>query len=129
MASADCVVFHPSDKRERDFVRQIATVAAIRASAMGVESYREEFGSYPTDLDELVERFGTAPQYISDGWCRPLVYFRHEHGYILASFGKSGVPEAQRVDPPTVVVPEQDFETDVVLIDGEWVQTPSGVDL
>jgi type II secretory pathway pseudopilin PulG len=102
---------------------QKRTMADIRSIASEVEAHRAAQGAYPQTLTDL-----KTPTV--DGWRHPLKYecLSQEaacDGYAIASPGKDGVFEH---DDLTEYSEEQteDFDCDIVLANGVFVQYPQG---
>jgi hypothetical protein len=118
------------DGRQPDHVAQIATVARMRLLRDLIQSYSNDHGgALPAKLEGAVLLYQRTPdpEALVDGWERPLVYFASESHYVLMSGGRNGAYEQQRVEPGHVVG-EVDYNTDIVLVDGQWSQTPDSVD-
>ena len=62
-----------------------------------------------------------------DGWSRSFYYFTTGKSYLLISFGRGGRPATQTSDPGGISK-RRDFDTNIVMIDGRWAQTPIDVD-
>jgi hypothetical protein len=94
---------------------------------LAVDAYREAQKANPPSLNALVPSYLTGAHTFSDSWGRPLVYYATETHYILASYGKNGVPDGQ-LTKAGGFGPANNFDQDIVLIDGEWAQSPPNVD-
>jgi hypothetical protein len=95
-----------------------------------IQSYSSDHGgALPMRLEDVLLRYQREPDLdaLVDGWERPIVYFASESHYVLMSGGRNGAYESQRAEPGHVVG-EVDYNTDVVLVDGQWSQTPHSVD-
>jgi len=118
----------PPKTKHPDFVAQIVTVSAMRSISQEVSHYMTEHqGAAPNTLEELRLAYDLPAKWFRDGWGRPFSFFTTGQSYVLASFGKSGSPESQRASPGGVVQ-ELDYESDIVIVDGKWAQTPLDVD-
>ena len=116
------------DSRDPDFIAQIATVASIRVVVQHIAFYREDHaGKLPTSIFALRDLFGIPNEHFADGWKRPLFYYTTGSSYMLASFGKTGHPDGQESEPGGTAEDSR-FESDIVLIDGMWAQSPRNVD-
>jgi hypothetical protein len=117
------------DSRDPDLVRQIRTVAAMRQVEMYLSLYREDHpGENAPSFAALTRAYSMPPETAVDGWGRPLYYYATPESYVLVSFGRSDVPRAQRSTPGGVSPMAPDWDENIVMIDGEWAQTPFGVD-
>lgn len=117
-------------RRSDDRARQIQTMARMRQIHDYIVLYREDHGSDPASLEILARKYSAGREAAVDGWRRPFFYYTTGDGYVLASFGRSGIPTPQVSRPGEVAPPgsSEDFEVDFVLINGEWAQSPYGVD-
>ncbi len=70
--------------------RKQAVERALTKVGRSVEVYHRERGRYPANMDELVPRY--LPQRVEDPWGNPIFYKRSSNGYIIACFGKDGIP-------------------------------------
>jgi hypothetical protein len=113
------------EERE-DFKAQAHAVSSIRAMRLNVKQFKEEYGELPLTLEEVRQLYGADDRYFVDGWGREILYYRSENHYLLCSFGKNGTPEQQAAKPGGVVA-ERNYDTDIIMLNGEWVQTPRGV--
>lgn len=109
--------------------RQKRTVVDMQTVAAAVERYHRDNRSYPSDvgsIDELARVL--EPAYLArcptvDGWSHPFVVQTDATGSVfrLLSCGRDTV-EGQIAGGPT-----RDFDDDIVLENGEFVQWPEGV--
>ena len=120
--AADNVATAPSD-----FRKQIGTVGAIHGLSLAIDTYREEHKTNPPSLRALVPSYMRDARALSDLWGRPLYYYASEGHYVLASFGKNGIAEGQ-LTKAGGFGQANDVDQDIVLIDGEWAQSPENVD-
>lgn len=115
-----------------DFNAQKATCGAILGAQANVEAFKSDFPGkkLPTTLSALHQVMGGVDpdgRLWLDGWGRPLVFFVTWDGnYVIASFGKDGVPQGQAATPGGATI-DTDRDADIVMINGEWAQKPGGV--
>jgi type II secretion system protein G len=125
--------------------KQRRTMGDIRSTATAVEAYAVDFNRYPPAAaiafpsSELTygadTTLGTLSPYISptyirvtplaDGWNSWFFYGSDDNGqaYFLASAGRDGTPEINaESDGPTT-----DFNSDIIYVNGQFVQYPEGV--
>ncbi len=116
--------------RPADLVRQGQTITNMQLVQGLIDLYREDHHSDPPNLGRLAKEYSVAQNAIVDGWGRALFYYTTGNSYVLASFGKGGAPRPQLSRPGSVAPPiaEGAFEVNIVMINGEWAQTPSNVD-
>ncbi len=62
----------------------------VKQVAKAVESYKYKKGKLPKDLDELIPKY--LPSRVMDIWDNPILYKKLKNGYIIACFGKDGIP-------------------------------------
>jgi hypothetical protein len=110
-----------------DFRKQIGSVGAIQGVVLAIDTYREEHKTNPPSLSALVPSYMRDARALSDLWGRPLHYYASETHYVLASLGRNGVPDGQQAKAGGFG-PANDFDQDIVLIDGVWAQSPPDVD-
>jgi len=116
------------DSRDRDFVAQIASVAAMGNIVVVLNLYAADHGGhFPDNLQSLVGSYKFPDWSLRDGWKRPLYYYSTGTSYILISYGRSGQPDSQ-TSTAGGVSGEKEYEADIVLINGAWAQSPTGVD-
>jgi hypothetical protein len=116
------------DTRHPELVRQIQTTARMHEVSVYISLYREDHpGEDPPNLAALTKAYSMPAATAVDAWNRPLYYYATGGRYVLISFGRSGVPRAQRSEPGAVSPMEPDWDENIVMIDGEWAQTPFGV--
>ncbi|HEY0140082.1 MAG TPA: type II secretion system protein [Thermoanaerobaculia bacterium] len=100
--------------------KQKRTMADMRVIATQLEERRENERRYPNSL----------PEQRKDGWGRNLRYLCWPElectGYALISGGKDGAFQAEEIEkyPGGATT---DFDDDIVLSNGEFVQYPQGV--
>ena len=70
--------------------RKQAVERALTKIGRSVEVYHRERGRFPASIDELVPRY--LPQRVEDPWGNPVFYTRNRNGYVIACFGKDGIP-------------------------------------
>lgn len=121
--------------------KQKRTMADMRSVATAVESYQVEWSHYPAAAfvmpSGLTLPTGTigsiatkvSPTYIRivplrDGWDSWLEYGSGNNGsdYVIRSTGRDGIAETSPTFSQTT-----DFNSDIIMVDGEFVQLPYGV--
>jgi hypothetical protein len=119
---------------DADYRRQFTTVVEIRRITTAIAAFVKEQGHPPAQLSE--EPFasdyggkagGVKDTYAKDGWGRPLYYYSNSRTYVLASFGRDGLPDAQRSVPGRSMT-EIDFDSDMVWVGDGFAQTPRRID-
>ena len=118
----------PNLLRAIDRGRQSSTLADMRTIGAALERYAVDHLSYPTASDVLALRPELEPDYVKqlparDDWGHPFVFQVDDEGtsYTLRSPGKDGALQEAGLAPLT-----HDFEADIVLVDGVFVQRPAG---
>ncbi|HQQ79430.1 MAG TPA: type II secretion system protein GspG [Thermoanaerobaculia bacterium] len=121
--------------------KQKRSMADIKSVSTALEAYMTDFNSYPaaagyslpTGLSLPTATLGTAsgvlsPTYIrvaplSDGWNSWYLYGSSalRADYVVRSAGADGAPQASPLYGPTT-----DFNADIILVDGAFVQFPEG---
>jgi general secretion pathway protein G len=121
--------------------KQKRSMADIRNLSTALESYATDFNTYPaaagfslpSGLSLPTATLGTvasvlSPTYVrvtplSDGWNSWYLYGASaaRSDYAVRSAGADGAPEAGPVWGPT-----SDFNADIILVDGTFVQWPEG---
>ncbi len=107
-----------------DRERQLRTLADMRAIAAAIDSFAEDHGDSmeAQDIGEL--RRTLEPRYLSrfpskDAWGHSFLFERFDDGgYRIRSYGRDGLAD----DAPGG--PTDDFDADIILEDGEFVQWP-----
>ncbi len=121
--------------------KQTATMADIRSIGTAVESFGVENDAYPrpTAGVGLVEsvRDQLEPNYIkelptTDAWGNPYLFWSDGTSYMIVSLGSDGVADVPYGDasPPRSVIkggPARGSESDIVFVDGEFIQWPEVV--
>ncbi len=98
-----------------------------------IKRYKLEHGKTPNSLDDLAPYYSTPDglgKYLLDGWGRSFYYSATGSDFTLLCFGRDGVPT-----PPPVTWPGGrtgytgcfDFDADIIMINGQWAQTPYGL--
>jgi type II secretion system protein G len=127
-----------------DRARQRRSMADMRGVSMATEAYAADLNRYPPsaayalppDLDLpgdshllLVARPYLQPTYmravpVTDGWNSWFLYRATERGtdFVLTSTGLGGVAETEPAYGPTT-----SFESDIIVVNGHFVQWPEGV--
>lgn len=121
--------------------KQKRSMADIKSVSTALEAYMTDFNSYPaaagyslpTGLSLPTATLGTAsgvlsPTYIrvtplADGWNSWYLYgsSAQRADYLVRSAGADGVPQSSPLYGPTT-----DFNADIILVDGAFVQFPEG---
>jgi hypothetical protein len=104
-------------------LERVHTDYMLRELAFDIESYRKEFGHFPSTLNDLTNIMeGSAWPEFSDSWKHPLVYSVDGTNYLIKSFGRDGKPGGQGLDcdlttrdlhPPESALPLRQFLFDV----------------
>jgi hypothetical protein len=121
------------DSRPVDFVRQIATISAMRDISMFIATPPESVQSaLPTSLAALLDQ-GLPPSASCDGWGRPIIFFSSSESFVMLSFGRNGTPEAQQPWSLGGRHETADYDADIVVFGTAkepWspVQVPVNVD-
>jgi general secretion pathway protein G len=109
-----------------DKSRQRATMADMRTISKGIEIYSVDHGHLPSDgggitgLQAVLTPYESSVIPANDAWGHLYSYSRDDLGnYTLASFGKDGVAGAA-----ITVATRDDFERDIVLVNGQFVAAP-----
>jgi general secretion pathway protein G len=107
-----------------DRAKQKRTVTDIHNIAEAMESYGIDYRRYPQALSVEELEAQLSPAYLRempkvDGWGQPFVVWCDGTNYLIQSAGKDGVLEKEPLGGPFV-----EFEKDIVLADGEFVQWP-----
>ena len=109
--------------------RQKRTMADMRLIATGVEAYKVDNGVYPpgaSSVDDL--EMALAPTYLysvphNDGWTSPYQVWITDDGasFTIVSYGRD------KVEGPSPGGATRDFDDDIILQDGRFVQWPEGI--
>jgi hypothetical protein len=116
-----------------ELTAQKITVARITQLCMVIRDFRTREGRTPNNLDALVngETQYVVPAYavelFVDGWGKRFFYHSTGESFVLASFGKNGIPESEGTQRAGGWSPQFYFDSDIVSIDGNWAQTPNGL--
>jgi general secretion pathway protein G len=110
--------------------RQKRTMADMRTIATAMGAYGTDNVFYPRNISAITAMRGyLAPIYIktypgTDGWGTPYGFSSDIVGsnYTIVSYGKNRQPEAL----PTAEKKTQDFDCDLVLQNGSFIQYPEG---
>ena len=106
---------------------QKLTVVSMICIVANVKLYADEHGGkFPTSLPLLRDMYKFPDRSLNDGWDRALYYYSTGDTYVLASFGQSGKPDAQESVAGGESL-KNSYEADIVVINGEWAQSPFGV--
>jgi len=109
--------------------RQKRSMADMRTIAAAVEAYKIDYGIYPlgaSSIDDLDHAL--APTYLrsvphSDGWRTPFQVWTAEDGasFSLISYARD------KAEGPSPRGATNDFDDDIILEDGRFVQWPEGI--
>ena len=110
--------------------KQTRTMADLRALAEAVEAYSVDSTIYPTAADISALESVIQPVYMrvfprTDGWNNAVVYVPGTTvgmGYTLRSTGKDGLLEGSPSGGAT-----NEFDCDILFIDGQFMQWPEGL--
>ncbi len=109
-----------------DFRKEKVTVARIEGLALEIDDYLLQGNDTVPSLAGLKDELQLTDKRFQDGWGRDLYVFSSGSEYVIISFGKNGVPDAQ-VSKPGGPIPKRDHDADIVLINGTLAQFPWGV--
>jgi hypothetical protein len=107
--------------------KQIRTVSNMWMLNAVIQLYRQDHHASPARLDQLGMPYMKTPPTTKDGWGREFYYHAIGEKFVLASFGRNGIPESLQCAPGCFSGAVL-YDADIVMIDGEWAQTPFGVD-
>ena len=118
------------DLANLEFQKQKLTINNMQLLNTMIATYHDDHRQDPARLDDLVPDYAKTRAMMTDGWGRRFYYFSSGDGFVLASFGKAGVPRNSDCQPGCIAMgdPHHPFDTNIVMINGEWAQTPVGVD-
>ena len=115
-----------SFRESMDRAKQRQTMANLRSIATAIEAYETDHSFLPEDgitIDTLAtvlapDVLSTVPK--QDAWRNDLVYVSPGMNYTLKSFGRNGV------EGPALCTREtrDNFDTDILIIDGLFVASP-----
>ena len=111
--------------------RQMDTMNNMHMIDGLITLHRQDHHKDPAHLDELVRAYDSDQAITKDGWGRDLYYYSTGDTFVLASFGKNGIPMPSRCEPgcfADAAPPETLYDIDIVMINGAWAQTPKGVE-
>ena len=107
--------------------KQKRTMADIRSIGTASEAYAVDNNFYPigalTAVEPLLEPIYIKSMPLSDGWNNTMVYLGAAGGigYTVSSTGKNGTADA------VVGGMTNDFDCDIIFIEGQFVQWPEGM--
>jgi hypothetical protein len=121
----------PGDDRDADFIRQIATVSAMRYMSQTAELAFED--GLEVSVETLAQE-GLAKRAMCDGWGRPILVFGRGDTFLLVSYGRNGKPDGPRPTSRGGRDHASDYDEDIYIAGNKkdpWlpVQTPVDVDL
>jgi type II secretion system protein G len=108
--------------------KQKRSMADIRSIGTSVEAYAVDNNFYPIGTTMAAVTGSLQPVYIknlpqSDGWNNTMLYNGSGGtGYTVKSPGKDGTQEGSPAGMST-----NDFDCDIIFIDGQFVQWPEGM--
>ncbi len=70
--------------------RKDAVARSLKKVGRAVEVYHQERNRFPESMDVLVPRY--LPKRVMDPWGNPILYKRDRNGYVIACFGRDGIP-------------------------------------
>lgn len=70
--------------------RKQAEIQAVKKVGRAVEVFHQKKKRYPENLDVLIPRY--LPTRVKDPWGSAVFYKKSRNGYMIACFGKDGVP-------------------------------------
>ena len=114
-------------EKHPDFGAQIGTMGTVRGVALAIDAYRTDHKACPPTLRALIPEYLLDARLLRDSWHHPLVYFSSGDHFVLLSPGRDGRVDGQ-VAPPGGFGTGGDFDQDIVIVDGEWAQSPENVD-
>jgi len=97
-------------------------MADIRNIAVANGVMRIDTGRYATSLEQLQTAGYMSVALTVDCWGNAFVYTVGTDTYILTSLGSDGA--AGRAPPR--VWPDEPYDPDIILMDGQFIQAPSG---
>ena len=110
--------------------RQTRTVSDARTISVGLGIYQQDYAKFPlagsladitTEIaDSLAPFVGDIP--IVDGWRNTFQYKSDGDTYTLCSYAMNGLPDQPWTNGFTSY-----FDDDIVIMDGEFMQIPEGV--
>jgi len=119
----------PSPEAERQ--KQGVTMHHMHLLEGLIRLHRTDFLKDPAHLDQMVRAYESDPILTKDGWGRDFYYYSTGETYVLASFGRNGMPASSRCEPGCIadaVPPDSLYDLDIVMINGDWAQTLAGLD-
>lgn len=73
--------------------RKQAEMQAVKKVGRAVEIFHQKKRRYPENLDVLIPHY--LPNRVKDPWGNQVFYKKSQNGYMIACFGKDGVPGGQ----------------------------------
>ncbi len=70
--------------------RKQAELQSVKKVGRAVEIFHQKKKRYPKNLDTLIPRY--LPTRVTDPWGNPILYKKSQNGYMIACFGKDGIP-------------------------------------
>ena len=131
----------PMTEKERIFERQKITMADMRSIGTAIEEYAIDNNVYPDltgglapldALRSLVEPIYIRTLPMTDAWGRPFLVWSKVNGYMIIGTGSDGLLDSayDRADEPSSAYGGggafTDPESDVIFVNGQFVQWPEG---
>lgn len=116
---------------DADWQKQKITVNNMTLIKAMIFAYREDHKKDPAQITDLVPAYAKDRSMMKDGWGREFYYYSSGKYFVLASFGRGGAPRHPLCEPgcvATATPPENPYDINIVMINGEWAQTPVDVD-
>ncbi len=95
-----------------------------------IEHHKLEHGQTPSKLEDLAPYLTSDGLYefMHDGWGRGIFYYSNSADYTLICFGHDAIPAHENNASPGGYSRHLDFDADIIMINGNWAQTPEGLD-
>jgi len=111
-------------------LKQRGSQAELFFLAVRIAGWKSESGKWPPSLAAVCDKLEKPQECkMEDLWGRPY-YYRvtyHQDGYVLASFGKDGMPDRD-AGSPGAFGSERDYDADIVVVSGAWAQSVEGLE-
>ena len=122
--------------------RQDAQVQADGLRAQKITIYRmatlsDLIKSYVREHERCPESLSAVGPYVTpealadlilDGWGRPIRYYSSGTDYALVCYGFDGLASLHQTVSPGGYTHQLDFDADIVILNGNWAQSPAGLD-
>jgi len=119
--------------KEENYKAQKTTVDHIKTINLLVDFYKSKEGHTPDNLTSFITseepyiKPEASDKMFSDGWGNRLHYYSTGDSYVIASFGRDGVPDAGGSQAAGGWSAFLDFDADIVAINGDWAQSPDNI--